>query len=191
MQPDLNQPTMAADNVGIHFLHGGNDVVVEWGEIAQVCALRAKYADGTPFIEVFVDHLSGVDFRFTSVEAGYEQTIGEMERQLIGFRRAVLEAVHSFEEEGETIPVVWKRDEVVQPFQLRLPVVDSRDPTPQEIAQMQAAHQASIESSEKILGRRLEPDEIACVRTAFENGRIVGSIAAPLCDVLVERERGE
>jgi hypothetical protein len=147
MEPDATSPTIAADDVGIHLLHGGKDIVVGWGEIAQICGLREKYADGTPFIQVFIDQ--------------------------------------------QTIPVVWKRDEVVQPFQLRPSMVDSRDPTPEERVQMQAAHQASIDTCEKVLGRRLEAEEIACVRTAFENGRIVGSVAAPLCQLLVERQNGE
>jgi hypothetical protein len=191
MQPETAKPTIFADDVGIHLPAVDGYALVDWGEIAQICALREKYADGTPFIEVFVDHLSGVDFRFHSVEPGYEQTTAEMEKHLIGFRRAGLEAVRTFEEEGQTIPVIWKRDEAVQPFQLRPPVIDPRDPTPQERAQMEAAHQASIATCEKILGRSLEPAELACVQTGFENGRIVGSIAAPLCHLLVKRQGGE
>jgi hypothetical protein len=191
MQPKAIRQTIAADDVGIHFLHGDKDIVVDWGEIAEVCALRQHYLDGTPYIEVFVDHISGVDFRFHSVEVGYEQTTAGMEMHLIGFKRAVLEAVGTLDEEGQTIPVIWTRDEAVQPFQLRPPVIDPRPPTPQERAQMEAAHQASIVTCEKILGRQLEPHEIACVQTGFENGRIVGNIAAPLCHLLVERQRTE
>jgi hypothetical protein len=52
---------------------------------------------------------------------------------------------------------------------------------------MAAAHQASIATCEKILGRALSTDEAECVKTGFENGRIVGSIAPPLCHLLVER----
>jgi hypothetical protein len=116
--------------------------------------------------------------------------MAEMEKHLFGFRRARLEAVRTFEEEGQTIPVIWKRDEAIQPFQLRPPVVEPRDPTPQERAQMEAAHQASIATCERILGRPLEPAELACVQTGFENGRIDGSIAAPLCHLLVNRQGG-
>lgn len=188
MQPE--ERSMFADGVGIHLPAVRNYVVVNWGEIAQICALREKYANETPYIEVFVDHISGVDFRFHSVEAGYEQTTAEMEKHLIGFRRAALEAVRTFEEEGQTIPVVWKRDEAIQPFQLQPPVVDPRDPTPQERVQMEAAHKASIATCEKILGRPLSPKEAVCVQTAFENGRITGNIAPPLANLLVERQRG-
>jgi hypothetical protein len=191
MQPDATQPTITADEVGIHFLHGDHDIVVDWGEIASVCALRQTYSDGTPYIEVFVDHFSGVDFRFQSVEAGYEQTLAEMEKYLIGFSSAAVKAVRTFDEEAQTIPAIWTRDETVQPFQLRPPVIDPRSPTPQERAQMDAAHQATIATCEKILGRQLQPHEIACVQTGFENGCIVGSVAAPLCNLLVERERAE
>ena len=189
MQPEANRPTIAADDIGIHFMHGDKDVVVHWGEIAQICALREKYADDTPFIEVFVDHLSGVDFRFHSVEMGYEQTTAEMEKHLIGFKRAMLETVRTLDEE-QTIPVVWKRDELFQPFQLHPPVIDTRDPSPEERTRMQAAHQASITTCEKILGRPLSLDEVACVQTGFENGRITGKIAAPLAHFLMERQSG-
>jgi hypothetical protein len=188
MQPEASQLTIAADDVGIHFLHGAQDIVVDWGEIAQVCALREKYADGTPFIEVYVDHLSGVDFSFHNVEVGYAQVTAEMEKHLIGFTRAALEAVRTFDEEGQTIPVVWKRDETVQPFRLRPPVIDPRDPTAEERVQMEAAHRASIATCERILGRPLSFDELECVHTGFENGRIVGSIAHPLCDLLVKHQ---
>jgi hypothetical protein len=188
MLPKTTQPTIAADDVGIHFLHGAPDIIVEWGEIAQICALRQTYTDGTPYIEVFVDHFSGVDFRFHSVEVGYSQTTAEMERHLLGFKRATLEAVGTFEEIGETIPVVWKRDEAIQPFQFRPQVIDPRQPTLEERNQMEAAHRASIATCEKILGRSLRPDELTCVETRFENARIVGNIRAPLCNLLIKRQ---
>lgn len=190
MQPEATRPTIAADDAGIHFMHGDNDIVIDWGEIAQICALRQAGAEGTPFIEIFVDHLSGVDFRFHSMERGYEQATREMEKHLTGFKRGSLEAVGTLDEE-QTIPVIWKRDEALQPFQLRPPVIDTREPTPEERAQMQAAHQASLAACEKILGRPLSPDEVACVQTCFENGRIAGNIAPPLAQFLVERKSGE
>jgi hypothetical protein len=191
MQPEDAEPTMFADHAGIHLPAVDGYVVVDWGEIDQVCALRETYADGTPFIEVFIDHISGVDFRLHSVSRGFEQTTAEMEKHLIGFRRASLEAVGTLEEAGETLPVVWKRDEAIQPFELRPPVTDPRDPTPQERVQMEAAHKASIATCEKILGRPLGADELACVQTGFENGRITGNIAPPLAQLLVERQSGE
>jgi hypothetical protein len=190
MRDNNGLPTILADDVGIHFVVDENEaVIVHWGEIVAVCALREQNVDGTPYIRVFVDSFYGVDFRFTSVEMGYEQTTAEMEKHLIGFKRAALEAVSTFEEAGKNIPVVWKRDEAVQPFELSPPVIDRRPPTPAEQAQMKAAHQASIATCEEILGRQLEPHEIACVQTDFENGRIVGNILAPLCHRLVECQK--
>lgn len=179
---------MFADDVGIHLPAVNEYVVVDWGEIAQVDALREKYQDGAVFIDVMIVHISGVDFHFHSVDGGYEQTTAEMEKHLMGFRRDRLEAVPTFEDAGETIPVVWKRDEALQPFQLRPPIIDPRDPTPQERVQMEAAHKASIATCEKILGRPLGADELACVQTGFENGRITGNIAPPLAQLLVERQ---
>jgi hypothetical protein len=191
MQAEAPRATIAADELGIHLLHGDNDVVVHWGEIAEVHGLRQKYVDGTEFIEVFVDHISGVDFGFLSMEVGYDQTTTEMERYLFGFRRSTLNAVGTLDDEGEDIPIVWKRDESVQPFQLQPPVIDPRGPNSEERARMSTAHQASIATCERILRRPLLTHELACVQTTFENGRIVGSIAAPLCNLLVEHQRGE
>jgi hypothetical protein len=37
--------------------------------------LAAFSADGTSFLEVYVDHYSGVDFRFRDVEDGYDQVM--------------------------------------------------------------------------------------------------------------------
>jgi hypothetical protein len=93
MQPEAAEPTRFADDAGIHLPAVDGDVVVDWGEIAQVDALSEKYQDGTPFIDVMIVHISGVDFHFHSVEVGYEQIIAEMEKHLNGFKRAALEAV--------------------------------------------------------------------------------------------------
>jgi hypothetical protein len=188
MQPEAAMPTMFADDVGIHLPAVDGYVVVHWGEIAQVDALRETDANGTTFIDVMIVHLFGVDFHIRSVESGYGQTTTEMEKHLIGFRRSALEAVPTLEEAGETFPVVWKRDEVLQPFQLMPPVIDPRDPTPQERAQMERAHLASIAACERTLGRPLTVDEVACVNTRFENGRITGNIAPPLAQLLVGRQ---
>src|SRR6185312_6072083 len=87
-------------------------------------------------------------------------------------------------------PPVWTRDEAIQPFELRPPVIDPREPTPEERVQMEAAHKASIATCEKILGRALDANEVACVQTGFENGRITGNIAPPLAQRLVERQSG-
>jgi hypothetical protein len=188
MQHEATQPAIAADHVGIHFLRSGrDDIVVDWGEIASVDAARCDSTDGYSFLEIYIDHISGVDFRFQDVEAGYEQVMATMEQHLIGFSRAKAEAATTWEQKLG-MPPVWERDEAIQPFQLRPPVIDPRAPTPEERAQMEAANRASIATCERILSRPLKPDEIACVHTGFENGRIVGSIAAPLCHLLVERQ---
>jgi hypothetical protein len=181
---------MFADDVGIHLPAVDDYAIVDWGEIAQVDALREKDQDGTVFIDVMIVHISGVDFHFHSVDSGYEQTTAEMEKHLPGFRRDRLEAVPTFEDAGETIPTVWERDEAVQPFSLRPPTINPRDPTPQERVQIEAARKASVTTCEKILGRPLSADERACVQTGFENGRITGSIAPPLAQLLAARQSG-
>ncbi len=189
MQLEPNQPAIAADDVGIHFLQSGcDDVVVDWGEIESVDAARCDSADGTTFLEVYVYHISGVDFRFHDVEAGYAQVMASVERHLIGFSRAKAEGAGTWEQMLDT-PPVWTRDENVQPFQLRPPKIDTREPTAQERAQMEGVHRASIVTCEKILRRSLTGDELRCVKTGFENGRIVGSIGVPLCNLLIERQR--
>jgi hypothetical protein len=53
---------------------------------------------------------------------------------------------------------------------------------------MAAAHQASIDTCERLLGRSLTDQEKACVVTDFKNGRIVGSIQTPLSDTIVRRQ---
>jgi hypothetical protein len=188
MQPEASQPAIAADDVGIHFLRSGrDDIVVDWGEIESVDAARCESADGSSFIEVYIDHFSGVDFRFGSDEAGYEQVMASMERHLIGFSRAQAEAAGTWEQKLK-MPVIWRRDEAVQPLQLRPPLIDPREPTAEESVQMEAAHRAAIATCERILGRPLSADELACVHTGFENGRIVGDIARPLCDLLAKQQ---
>jgi hypothetical protein len=188
MQDSSNKNTLFADDVGIHFQGVRNkDIVVVWGEIAQICAVRMRYADNTPFIQIHVDHISGVDFRFQDSEAGYEQVMREMEKHLIGFTRSALEAVGSLEVEAD-IPIVWKREESLQPFQVQQMVIDPRDPTPEESIQMDAARRATIETCEKKLGRPLNSEERECVCIGFENGRIVGHVKPPLCNLLIEHQ---
>jgi hypothetical protein len=188
MQPEDAQPAIAADDVGIHFLRSGrDDIVVDWGEIASVDAARCDSTDGSTFLEVYIDHISGVDFRFHDVEVGYARVMASMEQHLIGFSRATAEAAETWDKKLDS-PPVWKRDEAIQPFELRAPVIDPREPTPQERVQMEAAHKASIATCEKILGRPLDAKEVACVQTGFENGRITGNIAPPLAQRLVDRQ---
>lgn len=158
-----------------------------WGEIESVDADRCVSKDGATFIEVYINHISGVDFRFHDVDVGYAQVMASMEKHLIGFSRAKAEAAETWDKRLDA-PPVWKRDETIQPFVLRPPVIDSRQPTPVERVQMEAARQASIARCEKILGRALDANEIACIHTGFENGRITGNITAPLAQRLVERQ---
>ena len=187
MRCESPRPTVIADDVGIHFLPDEDDVVVAWGEIAGISGLRLERADGTPFLTVYIHHITGVNFALLSNEVGYEQAIAEMEKHLIGFRSMALEAVRPFSEVG-TVAGIWDRNEAVQPFQLRPPVIDPREPTAEERAEMEAARQASIAACEAILGRPLKADELKCVEIGFENGEITGGIAAPLCRLLVERQ---
>lgn len=174
-----------ADSVGIHWLGHRRDIVVDWGEIESVDASRCNSADGSTFIEVCVNHFSGVDFSFHDSEPGYGQVVAMMEVHLLGFSRVKLEAAGTWEQQLDA-PPVWRRDKTIQPFRLRPPEVDTREPTPEEIIQMQAAHQASIATCEKLLGRALNETELECVHTGFKNGRIVGDLSQPLADEIVK-----
>lgn len=190
LQPEPARSAIVADEVGIHFFVGDEDILIAWGEVASVSASRWPY-EGNIHTRVFVDHYTGVDFRFHSGEVGYEQTTAQMEKRLIGFSRAQLEAVDVSGEDGEHIHDVWVRDETVQPFELQPEVVDPRDPTPQERADIEAARHASIASAERLLERPLQPEEVACIRVWFENGRIMGSTAQPLAQLLIERHNAK
>ncbi|HZZ45184.1 MAG TPA: hypothetical protein VFE58_19765 [Tepidisphaeraceae bacterium] len=188
MQPEATQPAIAADDVGIRFLRSGrDDIIVDWGEIESVDVARYDSTDDSSFFEVYINHVSGVDFRFKDVDVGYEQVMESMEQYLIGFSRDKAEVAGAREQALNTIPV-WKRDEGIQPFELRLPKINTREPTAQELMQMQLAHRASVASCEKILGRTLTPDEMVCVETSFENGSVKGNIAPPLSRLLIERQ---
>lgn len=187
MQDQAKELRIVADDTGIHFVGSGRDIVVQWGEIESVDAVRCERADATSFLEIYINHFSGVDFRFHDVDTGYAQVMASMEEHLVGFSRAKAEAEGTWEEKLDT-PVVWRRDESIQPFELHAPEVDPRPPTAEERVRMEAAHRASIATCEKLLGRSLQAAELACIHTGFENGRITGSIAPPLCDLLVERQ---
>ncbi|MGD0769659.1 MAG: hypothetical protein ABSB42_15860 [Tepidisphaeraceae bacterium] len=148
MPPPASNLSITADDVGIHFLRSGrDDIVVEWGEIESIDAARCDAADGSSFLEVYVNHISGVDFYFQNVELGYEQVMASMELHLIGFSRNRAEAEGTWEQKLDT-PVVWKRDVSVQPFQLRAPKIDTRDPSKEELTQMESAHRATISTQE-------------------------------------------
>jgi hypothetical protein len=182
--------SVAADDQGIHFLgKGGVEiVVVSWGEIRSVSAVRWPRPDGSNFLDVYIDHFSGVDFTFTDVEDGYDQVMAAMEQHLVGFTRARVEAAPPPVPEKLGWVDAWKRDERVQPFQLSPLKVDNRAPTEEERALMRSAHQASIDSCERILGRPLDASELACIHTEFKNGEIAGGISPPLSEKLVSRQ---
>jgi hypothetical protein len=182
------KPRITADDAGIHFHGSGRkDIVLHWGEIASVDAARCEATDGSTFLEIYVDHISGVDFRFDDVEDGYAQVMLAMEKHLNGFSRAEAEAARTWDQKQDAA-VVWKRDESVQPFEIHPPEIDTRAPSDEELKQMDSGRQACVAACERKLGRHLTPAEIGCIYVGFENGRIVGNIRKPLCDLLLERE---
>ena len=191
MKPATVEPRMAADDIGIRFMaigSGWGDYPgVEWGEIHQVCALWNKSRDNPPWLEIYVDHFSGVDFRFSSVGKGYDQVMKAIEEHLVGFSRARAEAVGSWEEEQD-LPVVWRRDLVAQPFELRLPQVDPRDPTPVEPHVIECVRNATIGICAMCLGRELEAEELHCIQANLIEGRIRGSITCPLSETLTRSQ---
>ncbi len=190
MQPSAHRPGITADDRGIHFVGiRDKDIVVPWGEIESIDAAKYTSIDNTTFVEVYVNHISGVDFRFHSTEDGSANVLAAMERHLIGFKPSGVQSAGTWEENLDR-PPLWKRDERLQPFQFEPPVIDNRPPTDAERQQMVAAHQASVATCERILGRALLPAELACVQVGFENARIVGNIASPLSKLLAARGAG-
>jgi hypothetical protein len=190
MQPPADRPNITADERGIHFVGvTDRDILVSWGEIESVDAAKCASTDGSIVLEVYVNHFSGVDFRFHNVEPGYLQVMSVMEQRLIGFSRSKLEAAGTWEEKLDGT-AVWQRDESVQPYEFQPQVVDPRPPTEAERLQMAAAHQASIATCAKLLGRQLQDHELACIYTGFENGRIVGNISPPLCNLIAPPQPG-
>lgn len=187
MQPSADRVTIAADERGIHFQRvADKDIVIAWGEIGSVEAAKCDCTDGSTFVEVYVVHFSGVDFRFHSTESGYADVLAAMERHLIGFNASDVAGAGTWEDELDS-PPVWKRDETLQPFQLEPPLIDNRPPTEAEHQQMAAARQASVDTCERILGRALLPEELDCVQVRFENARVVGHIASPLSSRIAAR----
>ena len=115
--------------------------------------------------------------------------MAEMEKHLIGFSRARVEAVGTIEEANFDLPVIWERDERVQPFHMHEPSIDQRDPTVAEVEKMQRAHAATIATCERMLGRRLTDDEQRYIYTGFKNGRIVGHLSPPLSELIKNASR--
>jgi hypothetical protein len=190
MQPSADRPSITADDRGIHFVGvSDRDIVVSWGEIESVDVAKYTSADGSTFLEVYVNHFSGVDFRFHSVEPNYAHVVAVMEQHLIGFSRSKLEAAGTWEEKPDGT-VVWQRDISIQPYEFQPQVVDPRPPTEAERVQMAAAYRATVATCEKLLGRQLQDHELACIYTGFENGKIVGSISSPLCNLIAPPQSG-
>jgi hypothetical protein len=130
---------------------------------------------------------SGVDFRFTSAERGYEQVMTGMEEHLSGFSRARAEAVGSWEEE-QGLPVVWRRDLVAQPFEWRLPQANPRDSKQVELNVMEGLRNVTIAVCELRLGRELDASELRSIHTDVKDGRIRGNISYPLSETITQRQ---
>lgn len=120
--PAPEGPRIFADDAGIHFRRSGaRDFILDWGEIAGVDTARRESDDGTSILEIDVGHFSGAEFRFHDVDPGYDQVINAMEQHLLGFSRAKAEAAFPNDQKQENAPPIWKRNEVLQPFQPQHP----------------------------------------------------------------------
>ena len=98
---------ISADEVGIHFRGSGSrDIVIHWGEIASVDADRCDSTDGSTYLEIYLNHVSGVDFRFGDDHNEYAEVMLAMEKHLRGFSRNHAEAAGA----GD-FRVVWQRGE--------------------------------------------------------------------------------
>ena len=64
---------------------GETTLLLTGGRSKASTRLVADSADGSTFLEVYINHLSGVDFRFHDVEVGYNRWWASMEQHLIGF----------------------------------------------------------------------------------------------------------
>jgi hypothetical protein len=182
LQPTTSESAFSeteADGAATQWLNGG--------EIEGICALWNRAEADRPWLEIYVDHFSGVDFRFSNACKGYEQVMTAMEVRLLGFSRDRAEAVGSWEEE-QRLPVVWRRDLVAQPFESRLPEADPRDPTPVELHVRESVRNVTIAICALRLGRELEADELRCVHTDLKDGKIQGAIAYPLSETLTRRQ---
>ena len=105
----MDEPSILADALGIHLRHDpDHDVFVSYEEIDGICAAWHRDSAGGRFLEVYIDVVAGVDFRFHNVDSGYAQVMAVLEERLPGFSRAAAEAVGRFEETFDT-PVVWRR----------------------------------------------------------------------------------
>jgi hypothetical protein len=60
--------------------------------------------------------------------------------------------------------------------------------TPEQKQQAEAARTATVATSERLLGRALTDSEKQCIHVDFEDGRLVGSVSAPLSETLKKRQ---
>jgi hypothetical protein len=60
--------------------------------------------------------------------------------------------------------------------------------TPEQARQLRAAHDATVASCERLLGRPLTNEEKGCIHDEFKDGELVGSVAPPLSDTLKARQ---
>jgi hypothetical protein len=105
MTDERKRAVIAADDMGIHFLRTpGDDIVVTWDELDAIIVGRLRENNGFEYLEFYVHHISGVDFRFHNVEPGYSEVMQELERRLPGFSRAAAESV------GEDEITLWERN---------------------------------------------------------------------------------
>jgi hypothetical protein len=60
--------------------------------------------------------------------------------------------------------------------------------TPEQTQQVEAARQATIATSERLLGRPLTDDEKSCIKVEWRDDRPAGSVAPPLSETLKQRQ---
>src|SRR5688572_17998077 len=62
-------------------------------------------------------------------------------------------------------------------------------PTPPQTEEGKAAYKASVDTCERLLGRKLTQEELDCVVVEERDGRIHGRIQAPLSKSLQRRQK--
>ena len=65
---------------------------------------------------------------------------------------------------------------------------DAKKLTTEQAQQVEAARQASITSTQQLLGRPLTEPEKDCIHVDFDDGRVRGRIAPPLSETLKKRQ---
>jgi hypothetical protein len=66
----------------------------------------------------------------------------------------------------------------------------NREPklTPEQSQQVEAARQATVATSERLLGRQLTNDEKSCIKVEWRDDHPAGSVAPPLSETLKQRQ---